>query len=60
MLECVRSVLECVLSLTAVTARGWPSIPVDEVLGTPGSTRRRVFNEKARLWSYSPGMYVHL
>ena len=37
------------------TAKGWP---VNEIVSTPGATRRQVFNDKARLWSYSPGMCI--
>lgn len=38
-----------------VTLKGWPS-PSYKPLSSPGATRRGVAYEKARLWSYSPGV----
>lgn len=42
-----------------MVSKGWPPLSAED-LGSPGSTRRRVFNEKARLWSYSPGQTLRI
>lgn len=46
-----------IIMISAGATKGWPSLDANEILSTPGATRRNITNEKARLWSYSPGLF---